>query len=77
MVLEQPVRVNADKDAAMMVVVNSFFIKRPRCKYIKKLNNIEIKNGNLLKLETESKLLENAEFIKAKFPGSVYIGWKE
>ncbi|MCA0429772.1 MAG: DNA repair protein RecN [Bacteroidetes bacterium] len=28
------------------------------------LNNIEIKNGNLLKLETESKLLENAEFIK-------------
>jgi hypothetical protein len=34
-VLEQPVRVNADKDAAMMVVVNSFFIKRPRCKYKK------------------------------------------
>lgn len=28
------------------------------------LNNVEIKNGNLLKLETESKLLENAEFIK-------------
>lgn len=28
------------------------------------LNNVEIKNGNLLKLEAESKLLENAEFIK-------------